>query len=249
MALNCCLHMCPAPITSTSDRPTRQAKNAASVQSLIRPRPCVAQSWGTRRTKREHSTCVSASEREPPWAMTFDLRERETEWTQENKARLVTLFASHELGCDIEGVRERMQDLVQVLPDLSKKVHHMKPGLLAALLRDTHVIADRAVRLRKLLPHTNVSAMAAKQPELLLQEADDIILQVKQLRSQLGSDNIDKIVEEYPSLLDAELVQETLDELSRLMPKSDPKQTLLRNPSWVTKVERGPKRLGPHPHS
>ncbi len=167
----------------------------------------------------------------------------------------MTLFASHELGCDIEGVRERMQDLVQVLPDLSKtimlsqppcagrifaitnaydacvvkqatpshsticcfwftsiawcsggfklccictdisipekglnqhicnggmpsssvhvhagkKVHHMKPGLLAALLRDTHVIADRAVRLRELLPHTNVSAMAAKQPELLLQ--------------------------------------------------------------------------------
>ena len=51
------------------------------------------------------------------------------------------------------------------------------------------------------------------------------------------------------SLLDAELVQETLDELSRLMPKSDPKQTLLRNPSWVTKVERGPTRLGPHPDS
>ncbi len=30
------------------------------------------------------------------------------------------------------------------------------------------------------------------------QEADDIILQVKQLRTQLGSDKIDKIVEEYP---------------------------------------------------
>ncbi len=30
------------------------------------------------------------------------------------------------------------------------------------------------------------------------QEADDIILQVRQLRTQLGSDNIDKIMEEYP---------------------------------------------------
>ena len=30
------------------------------------------------------------------------------------------------------------------------------------------------------------------------QEADDIILQVKQLRTQLGNDKIDKIVEEYP---------------------------------------------------
>ncbi len=51
------------------------------------------------------------------------------------------------------------------------------------------------------------------------------------------------------SLLDAELVQEALNELTRLMPNSDPKQTLLRNPSYVTKVERGPKRLGPHPDS
>ena len=32
-----------------------------------------------------------ASEREPPWAMTFDLRERETEWTQENKVSCLTL--------------------------------------------------------------------------------------------------------------------------------------------------------------
>lgn len=50
-----------------------------------------------------------------------------------------------------------------------KKVHTMKPGLLASLLRDTSLIADRAARLRELLPHTNVSAMASKLPEILLQ--------------------------------------------------------------------------------
>lgn len=164
--------MCSASasqVISVSNRAARQAKSADSFQSLSRERPRVAQSWGARRSEQERPIHVLASEREPPWAMTFDLRERETEWTQENKARLVTLFASHELGCDIEGVQERMQDLVQVLPDLSKKVHHMKPGLLAALLRDTHVVAERAVHLKELLPHTNVSAMAAKQPELLLQ--------------------------------------------------------------------------------
>lgn len=51
------------------------------------------------------------------------------------------------------------------------------------------------------------------------------------------------------SLLDAELVQEALTELTRLMPKSDPRKTLLRDPSVVLRVERGPKRLGPHPDS
>ena len=30
------------------------------------------------------------------------------------------------------------------------------------------------------------------------QEADDIVLQVKQLKTQLGNDKIDQIVEEYP---------------------------------------------------
>lgn len=45
----------------------------------------------------------------------------------------------------------------------------MKPGLLASLLRDTSLIAQRAARLRELLPNTNISAMAAKLPEILLQ--------------------------------------------------------------------------------
>ena len=35
--------------------------------------------------------------------------------------------------------------------------------------------------------------------------------------------------------------------MSRLMPKQDPKTVLLRDPSWLLRVERGTKRLGPHP--
>ena len=50
-----------------------------------------------------------------------------------------------------------------------KKVHTMKPGLLACLLQDTNLLAQRAARLKELLPNTNVSAMASKMPEILLQ--------------------------------------------------------------------------------
>lgn len=52
---------------------------------------------------------------------------------------------------------------------VGKKVHTMKPGLLASLLQDTNLIAQRVARLKELLPHTNVSAMASKLPEVLLQ--------------------------------------------------------------------------------
>ena len=31
------------------------------------------------------------------------------------------------------------------------------------------------------------------------------------------------------------------------MPQKDPKMVLIRDPSWLLKVERGTKRLGPHP--
>lgn len=50
-----------------------------------------------------------------------------------------------------------------------------------------------------------------------------------------------------PRLFDTDLVAEVLDELARLMPTHDPRQVLLSDPSWVLKVERGPRRLGQHP--
>ena len=34
------------------------------------------------------------------------------------QARLVSLFAGEELGCGLDGVQQRLQDLVQVVPDL-----------------------------------------------------------------------------------------------------------------------------------
>ena len=45
------------------------------------------------------------------------------------QARLVSLFAGQELGCGMEGVQRRMQDLVQVVPDLGE------PQLSAAFCR------------------------------------------------------------------------------------------------------------------
>lgn len=58
----------------------------------------------------------------------------------------------------------------------------MKPPLLAELLRDPAAIAERAVKLKQLLPQTNVSAMASKQPELLLQVTPAVLHALPALR-------------------------------------------------------------------
>ena len=42
-------------------------------------------------------------------------------------------------------------------------------------------------------------------------------------------------------------VGEVLSELRRLMPAADPVATLLGDPSWLLRVERGRKRLGDDP--
>lgn len=87
----CCSHSWTAAHACISSQP----RAAAKLQSLIGPRPAFTDAWTVPQQHRDHSTCVLASEREPPWAMTFDLRERETEWTEENKVnglKLVVQF-------------------------------------------------------------------------------------------------------------------------------------------------------------
>ena len=43
-------------------------------------------------------------------------------------------------------------------------------------------------------------------------------------------------------------VLEVLEEMARLMPdQADARAALRRDPGWLTRVERGVKRLGPHP--
>jgi hypothetical protein len=56
--------------------------------------------------------------RRAPWKLTFDLRERETLWTDENKARLVKTVARIELGLTSEEVDQRFWELTLLVPDI-----------------------------------------------------------------------------------------------------------------------------------
>lgn len=50
-----------------------------------------------------------------------------------------------------------------------ERVASMKPALLAEILSDPALVADRCVRLRNALPHANVSQMVALLPSILLE--------------------------------------------------------------------------------
>jgi len=55
-----------------------------------------------------------------PWQLTFDLRERETAWSDENKARLVAIVSARDLGCTHEQLDAALSSLILLLPDLGE---------------------------------------------------------------------------------------------------------------------------------
>ncbi|PSC71746.1 ATP-dependent zinc metalloprotease FTSH mitochondrial [Micractinium conductrix] len=185
-----------------------------------------------------------------PWSLTFDLRERETLWTEENQARLVRIVAGYQLDMQIEEVEARLHELGALLPGLAQRCAYIKPSTLAALLADSPaLLVPRLVMLRALLPGADIGAAAAAEPELLLlRDLAELQADVARLAQLLGEHaDIDALVTAQPRFLDAELVGEVLSELRRLMPAADPVATLLGDPSWLLRVERGRKRLGDDP--
>ncbi|EIE20528.1 hypothetical protein COCSUDRAFT_48546 [Coccomyxa subellipsoidea C-169] len=187
-----------------------------------------------------------SSQRPAPWTIIFDIRERETIWTDENKARLVQMFAAKELGMDKDMLSYRLRQLTLLLPDLSGRVASMKPALLADILRDPVAVAERCVGLRDGLPFANVSRLIAGDPALLLEEVEAVVERVQSLAKVLEIDDrhAQELATQEPRFLDVEGVSEVLEEMERLMPKANPKTVLLRDPSWLMRVERGVKNLG-----
>ncbi|CAL8464994.1 g4529 [Coccomyxa elongata] len=194
-----------------------------------------------------NSNSADASAQRPiPWTLTFDLRERDTIWTDQNKARLVQIFAARKLGMDEHMLSYRLRQLTLLLPDLSERVSSMKPDLLADILRDPVIVAERCVGLRDGLPFANVSKLVAGDPALLLEEVEAVVRRVQSLAEVLSIDerHAQELATQEPRFLDVEGVLEVLEEMERLMPKANSKMVLLRDPSWLMRVERGVKRLG-----
>ncbi|KAL4420714.1 hypothetical protein ABPG75_010370 [Micractinium tetrahymenae] len=168
---------------------------------------------------------------------------------QENQARLVRIVAGYKLELDVEEVEQRLRDLQVLLPHLAVRCAYIKPSTLAGLLRDPGSLVPRLISLRGLLPGADIGQVAAAEPELLLlRDLESLQASLERLRLLLGpSADIDALVMQQPRFLDAELVDEVLAELRRLMPALDPVATLLRDPAWLLRVERGRKRLGDDP--
>lgn len=185
-----------------------------------------------------------------PWTTIFDLRERDSAWLDTQQEALVKAFATKELNIELEELEERLQQLSSLLPDIGSKVRTLRLATLAELLRNHTVIAERLVQLRQMLPFVNVSRLVSKDVNLVLQDPQQLAAQVAEVAQALAVDEaqVQNLIEKQPRFVNPEHVNDVLDELRRLMPKRDARSTLVDDPSWLLKVERGTKYMGPHPN-
>ncbi|KAK9813660.1 hypothetical protein WJX73_002170 [Symbiochloris irregularis] len=245
------------------------AQRLCGASSALQSAPCVRQ-LQFHEHPRHRSTCIQAqpsgSEQaqsiedvdrysdkwtgNEPWVTIFDLRERDSAWLDSQQAALVKAFAQKELNMDSEELEELLTQLSTLLPDIGGRVSAMRPKNLAALLRDKDKVAERLVQLRQLLPELDVSALVARQPDLLAQEPETVKHNLETVASTLNvqPEGLQDLLSQQAWFVDPEHVNHVLDELSRLMPGKDARQFLVADPSWLLKVERGTKWLGPHPN-
>lgn len=152
---------------------------------------------------------AAGSRTQAPWTLTFDLKERDTQWTEENQARLVRIVAGYQLNLATEEVERRLDELSVLLPQVAVRCAYIKPSTLAELLRDPAALVARLLQLRQLMPGADISALAAAEPELLLlRDVAAIQADLARLRQLLGDGaEIDGLVQQQPQFLDAQLVR------------------------------------------
>ena len=118
-----------------------------------------------------------------------------------------------------------MQKLV---PDFTTtKLRTMKVGEIARLAVKCKAIPSTLVRLKEIFPLANVSRMVANKPDLLYENTEAIARRAEELKTRLGTEDIDRAVELNPTFLDLKQVDLAIDEIKRLMPKENPQVYLV----------------------
>lgn len=159
-------------------------------------------------------------------------------WDEDAKLRLAVDCVARELGVSQEHVTRRLEVLQKLVPDLKPKLRAMKIGDLARLAVKFKTIPHDLIELKDIFPLANVSRMVAAKPSLLYEDMGDLRRRAERLRQVLGTSDVDRgdvdrAVELNPTFLDLEQTELAIEEISRLMPREDPRAYLLRNPSML----------------
>lgn len=138
---------------------------------------------------------------------------------------------------DISWVEQKLQELVDIIPDLAEKVDRIKANIVIELISDTQAVAQKLLDLRNLLPDINISKLLAQYPYLIAQlEPAKVSQQLHILRAELPGKDINDLLQREPLMLKAN-IKLALQELERLNTGRDPADFLFISPGLVLSME------------
>lgn len=161
-------------------------------------------------------------------------------WGEELQEKLYAWVASEELNITEEQLVECLNQLRMLIPDASEKLRNMPIKTLSRLIRNIDDIPYKLMRLKEIFPKANASLLAIRNPELVLGfDSDHLQWIADELNEMFPRLEIDKLVEENPSMLDIEELRVAMEEAKRIMPNLDLQKAMGSDPHLVLSFQRG----------
>ena len=185
-----------------------------------------------------------------PWEFGYQMSEKNLAWNDGLKSRLLARVAADKLHITDEDMELRLQQLRALLPDITNKLSGMRPAIIVGLLQDINELPSRLMGLKAVFPGANVSKMAVREPALVLgfdiQHLEEV---AKNLQEMLPGLDVDRLVEENPSMLDIEERRAAMAEAKRIMPSLDIVKAMGTDPGVILSFQRGSQLIPYDPPS
>ncbi|KAL0054307.1 hypothetical protein WJX82_006941 [Trebouxia sp. C0006] len=147
------------------------------------------------------------------------------------------MHVADKLGQEVSWVEDKLQEIVEIIPDLAGKVDTMKADIVMQLVSDTQAVTQRVMDVRDLLPDVNVSKLLSQYPHFIFQlEPGKVSQQLHLLRAELPGRDINDLLQREPLMLTAN-IRFALQELKRLTPAKDSAEFLFKNPGLVLAMD------------
>lgn len=175
-----------------------------------------------------------------PWNMGYQMGEKALVWNEDMKKRLYLRVASSNLGITEEELEQHLDRLRVLLPDASDKINSMPVQTLSRLISSLDDIPQRLMHLKITFPNANASILAIRNPELVLGFDEEHLGRIaEELRGMFPRLDIDRLVQENPSMLDIEELKVAMAEAKRIMPNLDIQQAMGSDPHLILSFQRG----------
>jgi len=175
-----------------------------------------------------------------PWEFSYQMGEKYLDWGEELQQKLYARVAADELNITEGQLVEYLDRLRTLMPDASEKLANMPIKTLARLIGSLDEIPMKLMRLKAIFPRANASLLAIRNPELVLGfDSEHLQWIADELNEMFPKLEVDKLVEENPSMLDIEELRVAMAEAQRIMPGLDLQKAMGSDPQVVLSFQRG----------